>query len=186
MIALFLVALTAGLVLGVFAMLYGTERRHAAAMAASLDDRHDPAREPSPWFNQASIAAGAFGFGLTGYLLARFGHQSMAMATIIGAAVGALLMAVQALLFARWAIPSARAETMDATYLLQGTPGRIQQAVPAGGVGSVQYAANGASTEQPARSLTDAAIPAGADVVIDRIEDGIAVVEPWADVEQRL
>ena len=186
MIALFLVALTAGLVFGVFAMLYGTERHRAAAMAAPLDDRHDPAREPSPWFNQASIAAGALGFGLTGYLMARFGHQSMAIAAITAAVVGLLLMGVQALLIARWAIPSARAETMDERYLLQGTPGRIQQAVPAGGMGSVQYEANGGLTEQPARSITDGAIPAGAEVVIDRIDEGVAIVELWADVEQRL
>lgn len=186
MIALFLLSLCLGLVLGVFAMLYGTERRRAAALAAPLDNRHDPAREPSPLFNQASVAAAAFGFGLTGYLIARFGHQSMAIATIAGAVVGVLLMGVQALLIARWAIPSARAEQIDERYRLQGTPGRITAAVPAGGEGTVQYVVAEGACEQPARSLTGDAVPAGAEVVIDRIDDGVAVVEPWADVEQRL
>jgi hypothetical protein len=38
----------------------------------------------------------------------------------------------------------------------------------------------------PARSLGTAAIPAGSEVVIDRIEGGVAFVEEWAVVEQRL
>jgi len=37
-----------------------------------------------------------------------------------------------------------------------------------------------------ARSLGTTLIPTGSDVVIDRIEDGVAFVEEWSVVEQRL
>jgi hypothetical protein len=38
----------------------------------------------------------------------------------------------------------------------------------------------------PARALDDVAVVEGTEVVIERIEDGIAYVEPWLQVEQRL
>jgi hypothetical protein len=34
--------------------------------------------------------------------------------------------------------------------------------------------------------LSNRPVPVGADVVIDRIENGVAFVEEWAAVEQRL
>ena len=37
-----------------------------------------------------------------------------------------------------------------------------------------------------ARSLDEAALPIGTDVVIERIEDDLAYVEAWGEVEKRL
>jgi hypothetical protein len=38
----------------------------------------------------------------------------------------------------------------------------------------------------PALSLDGTAVAAGTEVVIDRLEEGVAYVEPWVQVEQRL
>jgi hypothetical protein len=52
--------------------------------------------------------------------------------------------------------------------------------------GEISYDHLGRRELVPARSLGTTVIPSGSDVVIDRIEDGVAFVEEWAVVEQRL
>lgn len=189
MTAVALVVLTAGLVMGVFAMLYGTERRVRHALPLKPHERtsaHDPAAEPSPLFNLASLAAFSVGFGLTGYLVTRYAEWPMAGQVVMAAVVGGAAMALQTVLFARWAIPSARAEHVDERYVLQGTLARITGDVPTDGVGMLRYALDGREFELPARMLDGQPAATGTDVVLDRVEQGVAYVEPWARVEQRL
>jgi hypothetical protein len=95
-------------------------------------------------------------------------------------------MAVQSLLIARWAIPAARAEHPDERYLLQGTIGRITRAVPSQGEGEMQYTLDGTTYTLPARGIDGNEVAADVEVVLDRVEAGVAYVEPWAQVEQRL
>jgi hypothetical protein len=184
----FLVLLVAGIVLGVFAMLYGTER--AATSKGDVPHRrkseHDPAVEPSPAFNLASIAALAFATGLSGYLLLRYTALSTGVVASIAVTIGAAAFGLQALMIARWAIPSARADQMDERYLLQGTLGIVTQAIPDGGEGAIRYALEGREFLVPARNFEPGAMPAGTEVVIERVEHGVAFVELWAHVEQRL
>jgi hypothetical protein len=52
--------------------------------------------------------------------------------------------------------------------------------------GEISYDHLGKREQIPARSLGATPITTGSEVVIDRIEDGIAFVEEWAVVEQRL
>ena len=189
--ALALGVLMVGLVLGVFAMLYGTERRVRAGAPSGPKPHertsvHDAAAEPSPLFNIASIGAFSVGFGLTGYWVARHSGWPMAIQVVVAALAGATAMALQSLLIARWAIPGARAAHMDERYLLQGTLARIVRDVPEGGNGVLHYELDGQACDLPARDIEGAAIPAGTDVVIDRVEAGVATVELWARVEARL
>ena len=95
-------------------------------------------------------------------------------------------LALQALLIARWAIPGARADHIDQRYLLQGTLARVTDAAPADGTGALVYALDGHEYTLPVRSMDGTALSAGMDVVIDRVEDGVAYAESWALVEQRL
>jgi hypothetical protein len=188
-IALALGVLIVGLVLGVFAMLYGTERRVRSTAAPKPHERtseHDPAAEPSPLFNLASAAAFSVGFGLTGYLVTRYTSWPMSSRVVIAGVAGGLAMALQSLLIARWAIPGARAEHVDERYLLQGTLARITQDVPFGGEGALRYVLDDQTCELAARDIDGGAIAAGTDVVIDRVEHGVAFVESWVRVEQRL
>ena len=175
--------------MGVFAMLYGTERGVSSASGIKPHERtseHDQSAEPSPLLNLASIGAFSVGFGITGYLVAT--ETAWPLWTQIGVAVlaGGVALALQAMLFARWAIPAARAEHVDERYLLQGTLARIVGDVPAHGQGTLVYALDNREFELGARDIDDAAIASGTDVVIDRVEGGVAYVELWSRVEERL
>ena len=193
MIALSLGVLIVGLVLGVFAMLYGTERTVRAAPSArpsamphERTSEHDQAAEPSPFFNRSSLAAFSVGFGLTGYALATYTAWPVGVQIVLAILVGVLALWIQALLITRWAIPGARAEHVEERYFLQGTLAHIVRDVPVGDSGALRYTLDGRDYELPARDIDGNAIPAGTDVVIDRVDDGIAYVELWVRVEQRL
>ncbi len=179
--------LSGGLVLAVFAMLYGTERRVPASGAPhERRSEHDRAAEPSAIFNLASFAAFAMGFGLSAYLLNERTAFGPAVRSIVAVAIGSATLALQSLLLVRWAIPSARADSTDHRYLMQGSIGSIVGEVPQGGVGEMAYEIDGLRYTLPVRSVQDYAITAGTEVVLDRVEEGVAFVELWAEVERRL
>lgn len=189
MTALFLSVLLLGLIAGVRAMLLGTEHLPAGVMLPAPHERkseHVPDAEPSPLFNWASVAAFAFVFGLVGYLFTRFGGWSIPVRIVAAIVAGGAAMAIQSLLIARWAIPSARAEQTDERYLLQGTIARVTLAIPAGGQGQLQYTLDNATFTLPARETEGRTVDANVEVVLDRVESGVAYVEPWSLVEQRL
>jgi hypothetical protein len=177
-----------GIVLGVFAMLYGTER-HTKAPAVVPHERvseHDPRAEPSPLFNSATIASMLFAAGLSGYLFDRYSSLSNTFVGTLAIAIGLVVLALQSLLFSRWAIPGARADKVDERYLLQGTLGIVTRDIVDDSAGAVRYALEGREYLLPARNLETGAMSAGTEVVIERIEDGVAYVELWERVEQRL
>lgn len=187
MISVGLFVFLAGLVLGVFAMLHGTQRRVQPALAPhERTSEHDPAAEPSALFNLASLAAFTLGCGLTAYLVARYADLPLAAEIVLALVAGGLSLSLQSLLIARWAIPSARREQVDHRYLLQGTIGRVIATAPAGGTGAMTYQLDGRTYDLPLRGMQGEAFTAGTEVVIDRVEDGVAYVESWAAVEQRL
>ena len=187
MIPVSLAVFLTGLVLGVFAMLNGTARRIRPVVAPhEQNGAHDPASEPSPVFNIATLAAFTVGFGFTAYLLARHSDWPLAAQLVTAAIAGTLALTVPSVLITRWAIPSARAEHVDERYLLQGTVARVTRAVAARGVGEVRYAIDAREYVLAVRSLDDSAIDVNTDVVIERVEQGVAYVELWSNVEQRL
>ncbi|MEO7998526.1 MAG: hypothetical protein ABI852_13835 [Gemmatimonadaceae bacterium] len=187
--ALFLTVLLLGLIAGVRAMLLGTEHLPRGVQLPAPHERtseHVTDAEPSALFNWASAAAFAFAFGLAGYLLTRFTEWSALMCVIAAVVAGGAAITVQSLLIARWAIPSARADQVDERYLLQGTIGRITREVPADGEGELQYTLDNTTYTLPARELAGASLATDVEVVLDRVEAGVAYVEPWTQVEQRL
>ncbi|MCA0375872.1 MAG: hypothetical protein LCH84_09405 [Gemmatimonadetes bacterium] len=187
MTALYLAFLVGGLVLGVYAMLYGTERRVASPLAPhERRSEHDPAAEPSALLNRASVAALAFGVGLAGSLAMRYAQWHWGVVLLLALLSGGAAYMLQAALIARWAIPSARRDAVDERFLLQGTLAKVVDAAPAEGLGRLVYALDGREFTLPVRALDGRALTAGLEVVIDRIEAGIAWAEPWALVEQRL
>ena len=168
-------------------MLHGTERPVTPTVAPHERRReHDPASEPSPVANRASLAALVFACGLTGYLVDRTLAWPWWGELLAALTAGAMAFTLLSLLIARWATPSARADEPDPRYLLQGTLARVTQAAEGDGTGQLVYDLDGHQGALPVRSLDGSALPLGADVVIDRVEDGVAVAEPWAAVEQRL
>jgi membrane protein implicated in regulation of membrane protease activity len=177
---LFLASLLLGLLLGVFAMLHGVERPDAP------DSSSGPAPEPRASLQLPLVAAFATLFGLSGYLLARYAALHPVVDLSIATAFGTLGSIGVAALVVKWAIPSAKEEVVDERYLLQGAPGQVVRAIGADAPGAIEYDADGRRLLSEARSLDGSPIEAGTEVVIERVEEGVAYVERWALVEARL
>jgi hypothetical protein len=173
--AVFLASLLAGLLLGVRTMIVGVERPDPSGVA------------PRAALSAPAVAAAATLFGLVGYLLLRYAALGDVATLLVAAVAGIAAATGMVALIARWAVPSAAAEPPDPRYLLQGTPARVTRGMAGDGEGEVEYHGNdGARYATPARSFDGSPLETGAEVAIDRIEDGVAYVESWALVEKRL
>jgi hypothetical protein len=75
----------------------------------------------------------------------------------------------------------------DPRYVLQGHVATVTAAIgPNGGEGEIAYVVEGARHTVRARGLDGSTAERGTEVVIERIENDIAYVEPWVEVEKRL
>ena len=88
-------------------------------------------------------------------------------------------------LLARWALRDAGHFPAQADEI-QGQLAVVTQDIAPGSTGEIAYEHLGGQLRTPARALSERALFVGAEVVIDRIENGIAFVEEWSVVEQRL
>lgn len=169
----FLFALLLGLVLGVVSMIVGI-------------DRHQKRRRWISYINLPTIASFAVGVGVPGYLLLRY--SALGTTAIVAIALGVGLAATAAMvgIIAGWAVPSAAREVPDERYVLQGHFGRVTQQIPADGSGEITYEHDGVHHVVAARSLAGQAIARNAEIVIERVEEGIAYVELWSTIERQL
>jgi hypothetical protein len=212
----FVASFVLGLMMGVFAMLHGVERPLKPVARAQrrrgppgrantglppAGTGASPARAsaaPIPAggggmapgyrfaLNLPTAAGFATIFGMTGYLLARYSRLGPAADVAIAMAAGAAGAAGALALVAAWAIPAARSDVIDERYLLQGAFARVTAIADLGMTGTITYESEDLSHTAPAAGVDGARLEVGGDVVIDRIEDGVAYVEPWARVEARL
>src|SRR6185437_13771223 len=162
----FLLAFIAGVLLGVRVMLFGIERRSRRRAAPGGDVR---SVEPL-------IAGFAIGFGVAGYLMSRLFSRS-------GAVIAAVIVGVVAMGLFRWitvkSAIAAQADVEDERYVLQGHVARVVSSIAAGSEGQISFDDGSGRRILRARSLDDAAVGEGTEVVIERIEGGLAFVEPW-------
>ena len=169
----FALFLLAGLILGVVAMIGGIDRKQ----------RHGPWVK---YLNLPPAGAAAALFGIVGYPLAKYSSVgTIAMLAIAGAAAAAAAAGMVAII-AGWAVPSAALHAEDPRFTLQGHPARVSQAISEERPGEISYEHDGARQVVPAVGLEGASIAAGAEVVIERIENGIAHVELWSNIEREL
>ena len=89
-------------------------------------------------------------------------------------------------LIAGWAVPSAALHLEDPRFALQGHPARVSQSITASQAGEIFFEHDGTRRTVPAIGLEGAMIAAGTEVVIERIEGGIAYVELWSNIEREL
>ena len=181
MSAVFIVSLLAGLLLGVYAMFNGLERRRPGASDLIAPT---PPEQVSARLNLPAIAGFLTIFGAVGYPLSR-GLGDM-LRLLIAAGAGALGAAIALLVVARWAVPSAREEHVDARYLLQGHIAKVTVPIQRDAPGEIAYEIEGSRFTAQALTLDGSSLTSGSEVVIERIEDGVAHVEAWKEVEQRL
>lgn len=172
---LFLVALFSGLLLGVRLMFFGAERRRIGQGSDLPLRRSEPA-----------VVGFLVMFGISGYLLTRHG----AMSTGTGTATALLLGVAWAGVVTRVAIATARLQPGhdpdDPRYVLQGHVARVTSAIPSRGEGTISFEEGGASRSLRARTIDESGVAAGQEVCIERVDDEVAYVEPWAAVEARL
>jgi membrane protein implicated in regulation of membrane protease activity len=169
----YLLAFIAGVLLGVRVMLFGIERHTGRGV---ISGRRVRAAEPL-------MAGFAIGFGLAGYLTSRF-------VSATGAVIAALCLGVVAMAVFRWLVvksaSAAEQDVEDERFVLQGHVARVISSIAAGGEGRISLETAEDRRVLRARSLDDAAVGEGTEVVIERIEGDLAFVEPWVQVEQRL
>lgn len=177
MIPLFLGSFLAGLVLTVVSMLIGVERRGA------VFPRLDPAARPRVKFTRPVVAAFAMLFGVLGYLLNRHTTLGPGSTLILAAVAGGLGILGSVLLVAKWAVKGAHDDTAE---LLQGHVAAVTRDATEFAPAEITYVLNGIRSVVPAMSIDNSRLAVGAEVVIERIENGIAFVEAWDQVEQRL
>jgi membrane protein implicated in regulation of membrane protease activity len=186
MTSVFLVAFIVGLLLGVRAMLYGVER-DAGSPFALAPDQIGRVSKPTPsvrgWL--PLLASFLVGVGAVGYLVVRRGGTTGA-AVGWGVAAGAILAAVASRMVRKAVAFVPEHDPDDPRYVLQGHVARVTAPIAGDGEGEIAYSVEGASHVARARAIDGAVVAAGTEVVIERIEDGVAYVEPWSQVEQRL
>jgi hypothetical protein len=182
---LFLGSFLAGLILAVYYMLRGVEKPRSGAKGTRPAGESTPSRIRAQ-ITLPSVAAFATCFGAVGYAMLRLTSLGsaaiVALAGVAGLAGGYGAVAMIAL----WAVPAAAREVVDERYVLQGYFARVTAGIAAGSEGAISYLVDGAEVRARARSVDDSAVAAGTEVVIERIENGVAFVEPWMAVESRL
>jgi membrane protein implicated in regulation of membrane protease activity len=171
----YLVVFIGGLLAAVWVMMYGVERPREAHPAGERSFRVSP-----PIAITFSIA-----FGALGTMLTRRG-MSAATTAVTAVALGVVLSAIAARLVRRWWKVTPEHDVDDERYILQGHLARVTKPIREGVDGEVAFEIGGDHRVLPARSFDDGALAAGTEVVIERIENDIAYVEAWLEVEKRL
>ena len=169
----FLAVFVSGLALAVYSMLHGVERSD-----------HRVNRRPSPIFNTPAVSAFAVCFGALGYVLLTRTHAGIItiLVSVIVVASGATVGVIAVL--SRWALPYS-GKTTEAE-MTQGVLALVTQTITPSQPGEIVFVKDGVRQTVAASSLQGSEIPRDTEVVIDSIQHGIAQVEPWSSVEQRL
>jgi hypothetical protein len=162
-----------GLVLGVISMLVGVDRRKKP-------------RPVPPLVTLPAIGAFATVAGMVGYLLVRYSELGTVAIAVIALIAGLASAGGLLALVAGVVVPSASREVVDERYTLQGYLARVVRGIGSADNGEITYQHEGAWHRVPARSLEGRAIGEGAEVAIDRVEDGIAYVHLWSTIERQL
>ena len=172
MYILFLPALLVGLILGVTGMLLGVAR--------------EPARRRARVFNLPTLAAGLVLFGAVGYLLIRY--TTLGTPTVLGITGGVALAGAGGMyaLIAGWALPSAARHVEDERFQLQGHLGHVTRTIRPDGEGEIAYEFNGERQVAIARGVDGQGADPGTEVVIERVEGGVAYVELWSTIEREM
>jgi membrane protein implicated in regulation of membrane protease activity len=181
----FLAAFLTGLVLGVYSMIRGVERI-GSGRAPELDALGRPIGASRMALTAPTSGAFATLLGITGYLLGRYTQLTVAVQLVVSVAIALLGTVVATRAVSHWAKQAAEEDAVDERYLLQGHPAQVVASIAASSAGEIAYVVGGKRYATAAQSLDGTPVAAGTEVVIDRVENGVAYVEPWVEVEQRL
>ena len=154
-------------------MLHGVERSKGSR-----------GRRPSPFFNTPAVSAFAVVLGAVGYLLVTRSRVGIFTTLVIGVVSASVATAGAIVLLARWALPYSG--NRDDDEKIQGLLARVTRPISPSDPGEIMFQADGVSHMLAAESIQGSEIPCDTEVVIDTIHNGVAQVELWSSVEQRL
>lgn len=169
----YLAVFLSGLALAVHVMLHGVERWRT---------KHSD--KPSAVLNPPTVAALAAGIGAGGYLLETRSSLQSAAVFLAALAIGVAAHFGMTLLMARWALRGGASVPPDQD--INGQVATVSRDITPEHPGEISWIAWGTTHTLPAAGLSESTIPAGCEVVIDVVENGIARVELWSVVESRL
>lgn len=172
---LYLGAFLAGLALAVNSMLHGVERW-----------RRRRTGTPSPVLNPPTVAALLAGFGACGYLLTVRTAVGPVAVILVSLATGAAALAGMIVFMAKWALRTPEHPMPHEADEINGQVATVSREITNAEPGEITYFAWDAKHVLPALSLDGSTISEGTEVVIDVMDEGIARVELWSVVEQRL
>ena len=172
--AVYLLVFLCGLALAVHVMLHGVERW-----------RRRRSTRPSAVLNPPTVAAFAIGIGASGYLFSSRSELSPLAVFAISLLIGGAALTGMIVLMAKWALrsPSSLHSEEDD---VNGQVATVTRTITSEEPGEITWYAWDRKHVLPASSLSQEEVPAGTEVVIDVVEDGVARVELWAVVERRL
>jgi hypothetical protein len=178
MTVLWLLLLVVGLLLSVLVMIAGVARSPDATGA-------DPdGMRLRTWLPM--VAAFCTVSGMVGYVLTHFRHDAGLRPGLL-AAGAAVLAVVVVRAVVRWSSSSTEPDpSTDPRFRFQGHVARVVEMIGPDRPGRIVFQADSRQYQLRATSLDGASVAAGVEVVIERIDDDLATVEPWSRVEERL
>jgi hypothetical protein len=117
------------------------------------------------------------GAGYATYAVLGFGP---ALGLLIGALAGVVGAAIVTVFLVKLLLPAQTFLDPDQT-LGPGLVGRLSHEIRPGGIGEIVYTIGDTRHSDGARSADGGAIPRGTEVVVTRVERGIAYVQPWSE-----
>ena len=162
-----------GVAHGLFGGLTGS---HASAHAHGHGA--NGANQVSP-FSLSTLSAFLTWFGGAGYLLTRYSPLAALAVTLAALLFGVIGGAIFFTAVARYIVPRLTVLNPD-DFRVQGAVARVTSTIQPDGIGEIVYTLGGTRHTDGARSESREPIGRGTQVVILRIEKGIAYVEPWA------
>ena len=192
MTSIFIGCFAFGLLFTVVTFLFGGTAHGTAHGPTSLTSWHAPthghgagANHVSP-FSLSTLSAFLMWFGGAGYLLTRYSPLAALGVTLAALIVGVIGGAIVFTAIVRYIVPRLTVLNPD-DFRVQGAVARVTSTIQPDRIGEVVYTLGGTRHADGARSESGALIERGTQVVILRIEKGIAYVEPWttfADAHQ--
>ena len=130
------------------------------------------------WFNASTLLAFLAWFGGTGYILTKYSNlvaiASLGLATLAGLVSGSIVFKFMVkLMYAN------ETQLNEADYRVEGSLCTVTLPIRANGTGEVVFLLGGVRRSAGARTDDGKPIEKGAEVVIERHENGIAYVKRW-------
>ncbi len=166
-----------GLLISVYAMING-----------SIKPTVDPSKikPPPAAFNLFVIGAAITCFGIVGYLVATYSQFDTNRVLVAASVAGLIGWVGMSILMGKWAFSGPLNDPHEDMEELQGTVAIVTKDITPDHFGEISYIFRGETLTAPAQCISGAIVAAGTEVVIDVVENGLAQIEIWEIVEERI